>query len=296
MLGYVRAYKAELKVRDYELYRGIYCSLCRALGRNYSPFSQLLLSYDFTLAAMIRLAVSENGCTFSQKRCPYNPAKKCLDCSKKEIFDICAHAVIITAYYKVIDNIEDSKGLKKLAAILLYPFIALMHKKAKRLAPEIENAVSQAMKMQSEAETKQNIGIDEAAHPSADALGKIFALDSGENQDSLYRFGYMVGRFIYILDAADDIEDDIKHKSFNPFKNDYPGLSSEGSGKEFADRIEKMLNLTQSQILEAFDAIKVERFGSIIENISLDGLGASAEAVLGKYRGKAEKQKSFSVR
>lgn len=296
MLGYVRAYKAELKVRDYELYRGVYCSLCRALGRNYSPVSQLLLNYDFTLAALIRLALSENGCTFSQKRCPYNPAKKCLDCSRKEIFDLCAHAVIITAYYKVIDNIEDSKGLKKLAAILLYPFIALMHKKAKKLAPEIENAVSQAMKIQGEAEAKQDIGIDEAAHPSADALGKIFAADSGEKTDSLYRFGYMIGRFIYILDAADDLEDDINHKSFNPFKKDYPDISSDGIRKEFADKAEKMLNLTQSQILEAFDALKAERFGNIIENISLDGLGASAAAVLGKYRNRPVNQKSFLVK
>ncbi len=293
MLGYVKAYKSELKVRDYELYRGVYCSLCRALGRNYSPLAQLLLSYDFTLAAMMRLALSENGCSFSQKRCPYNPAKKCLNCSEKPIFDACSHAVIITAFYKVVDNISDSKGLKKLAAILLYPIIAIMHKKAKRLAPVIEKTVSEAMKMQSITEAKQNVGIDEAAHPSADALGRIF---NTENNDSLYRFGYMVGRYIYILDAADDIEDDIKHKSFNPFKKDYSDFSSDETRRIFADRIEKMLNLTQSQILEAFDKLGTERFGSIIENIALDGLSISAQTVLAKYRDKVKKQKIIQVK
>lgn len=292
MLGYVKAYKAELKVRDYELYRGVYCSLCRALGRNYSPLAQLLLSYDFTLAAMMKLALSEKGCDFTQKRCPYNPAKKCLDCSEKSIFDFCAHAIIITAFYKIIDNISDSKGLKKLGAILLYPIIALMHKRAGKLAPEIEKIVSEAMKMQNTAESKADTGIDEAAHPSADALGKIFALEYIGKSDMLYRYGYMVGRYIYILDAADDIEDDIKHNSFNPFRKAF----SEGSKNDFADRAEKMLNLTQSQILEAFDEIETARFGNIIENISLDGLRVSAETVLEKYRGKTAKQKSFSVK
>lgn len=296
MLGYVKAYKAELKVKDYELYRGVYCSLCRALGRSYSPLAQLLLSYDFTLAAIMRLAVSESGCSFTQKRCPYNPSKKCLECSSKEIFDVCAHAIIITAYYKAIDNISDSKGLKKLAAILLYPIIALMHKKAKRLAPEIEKTVFEAMKMQSVAEAKSDAGIDECAHPSAQALGKIFSMGYDKNADALYRFGYMVGRFIYILDAVDDLEDDMKHKSFNPFKNDCPDFSSDKEKTAFADRAGKMLNLTQAQLLEAFDEIETLRFGNIIENISLDGLGVSAKAVLEKYRGKSAKQKSFSVK
>lgn len=296
MLGYVKAYKAELKVRDYELYRGIYCSLCRALGRSYSPVAQLLLSYDFTLAAIMKLAISENGCSFTQKRCPYNPAKKCLDCSSREIFDVCAHAIIITAYYKVVDNLADSRGLKKLAAILLFPVIALMHKKAKKLAPEIEKTVSEAMKIQCIAEAKNDTGIDEAAHPSAQALGKIFSMGYNKNADALYRFGYMVGRYIYILDAIDDLEDDIKHKSFNPFIKDYPDFSSEEVKKGFADRAERMLNLTQSQLLEAFDEIEKARFGNIIENISLDGLGISAKAVLEKYRGKAAKEKSFSVK
>ena len=65
LLGYVRAYKPDMKMKDYELYRGIYCSLCRALGRNYTPVAQLFLSYDFALACVIRLACAESGCGFS---------------------------------------------------------------------------------------------------------------------------------------------------------------------------------------------------------------------------------------
>ena len=110
-------------------------------------------------------------------------------------------------------------GVKsKIIAYLLYPIVFLMHRKAKRLAPDIDKIIGDSMKIQSETEKKNGVGIDEAAHPSADALGKIFSLGfDGERKNALYSLGYMVGRYVYILDAADDLEDDLKNGSFNPF-------------------------------------------------------------------------------
>ena len=294
LLGYVRAYKPDMKMKDYELYRGIYCSLCRALGRNYTPVAQLFLSYDFTLACILRLAAAESGCSFSQKRCPYNPAKKCMICGSKEVFDLCSHALIITVYYKILDNLHDKGFFSKLAAALVFPAVALMHKKAAKRAPEIEAAVSKAMKKQAETEAKQNPSIDEAAHPSAEALGKVFALGfDGEKHGALYSIGYMTGRFVYILDAADDLESDVKKGSFNPFKGE--NISDENGRKAFADRVRGMLNLTQSEALEAFDTLDLKRFFDMTENILLEGLTNCAEKVLAKYGNETEKSKQYVV-
>lgn len=294
MLGYVRAYKPDMKMRDYELYKGVYCSLCRALGRNYSPLAQLFLSYDFALACVLRLAAAENGCTFSKKRCPYNPSQKCMICASKEVFDFCAHAVIITVYYKVIDNLRDKGFISKLAAALVFPAVALMHKKAARLAPDIEKAVSVAMKLQAETEAKPSLSIDEAAHPSAQALATVFALGfEGETKEALSKIGYMTGRFVYILDAADDLEDDKKKGAFNPFSGE--DISSAESRKIFAEKVRGMLNLTQSIALESLDMLEVERFYDIMDNILLEGLSNCAERVLAKYGDKAEKSKEYTV-
>ena len=144
LLGYVRAFKPEMKVKDYELYRGVYCSLCRVLGREYSPLAQLFLSYDFAFAALLRLSVAEGGCRFAQKRCPYNPAKKCMICGGRSEIELCAHALIITVYYKLLDDLHDRGALHKLVAALLYPAVSLMHRKAARLAPEAERAIGGA--------------------------------------------------------------------------------------------------------------------------------------------------------
>lgn len=294
LLGYVKAFKPEMKIKDYELYRGIYCSLCRALGRNYSPVAQLFLSYDFALAAVLRLAIGMRGCEFTQKRCPYNPAKKCLICGRKDELDLCAHAVIITVFYKVIDNMQDAGFKSKLIAYLIYPIVYLMHKKAARIAPEIEKAVSTAMKEQRIAEEKEGVGIDEAAHPSADALGKVFSLGfEGDEKQLLYSLGYMTGRFVYILDAADDLESDLKSGSFNPFKN--ADISNEEKRAEFAKRVEGMLNLTQSTALESLDTLETKRFEDILENIFFEGLNRCGETVLAKYRPQKNEEKIIKI-
>ena len=294
MLGYVRAYKPDMKMKDYELYKGIYCSLCRALGRNYSPLAQLFLSYDFALACVLRLAAAEKGCAFSKKRCPYNPSKKCMICGSKDVFDFCAHAVIITVYYKVLDNLHDKGFFSKLAAALVFPAVALMHKKAARLAPEAEKAVADAMKLQAETEAEKSPSIDEAAHPSAQALATVFSLGfEGETKEALSKIGYMTGRFVYILDAADDLEDDLKKGAFNPFCGE--DISGAESRKNFAEKVRGMLNLTQSNALESLDMLEVKRFYDIMDNILLEGLSNCAEKVLSKYGEKAEKSKEYTV-
>ncbi len=292
MLGYVKAFKPEMKVKDYELYRGIYCSLCRALGRIYSPLAQLFLSYDFAFAAVLRLAVADSGCTFSQKRCPYNPAKKCLKCSDTATIDFCAHALIITVYYKVLDNLHDSGIKSKILAALIYPMIKLMHKKAVRLAPDADKIIGESMKNQAVTEKKSYVGIDEAAHSSADALGRVMALGfEDKRRDSLYSLGYMVGRYVYILDAADDLEDDLKSGNFNPFKCGYTDINNTDTRKEFAETVRGMLNLTQCGALDALDSLEKKRFEDILGNIIFDGLTFSAEKVLKKYLPECEVKK-----
>ncbi len=296
MLGYVKAFKPEMKMKDYELYRGIYCSLCRALGRNYSPIAQLFLSYDFAFAAVLRLAAAQNGCSFAKKSCPYNPAKKCMICRSREELDFCSHAVIITVFYKILDNMHDGGFKSKLIAYLLYPIVYLMHKKAKRLAPDIDKIIGESMKIQSETEKKNGVGIDEAAHPSADALGKIFSLGfDGERKNALYSLGYMVGRYVYILDAADDLEDDLKNGSFNPFAGEYSEIKNKKIRTEFAQRVTSMLNLTQSNALEALDTLEKKRFEDILENIVLDGLDFSMERVLEKYKAETKEKNIYTV-
>lgn len=152
MTGYIKAFKPELKIKDYELYRGVYCSECRVLGRLYTPIARMLLSYDFTFLSIVRLALQEQCGKFEKGRCCVNPAKKCLKCTDDAELERSADVVIIVSYYKLLDDIEDGGFFKRLACRLIKPALSLMHKKAARRQEMLDRAVAAAMKEQEKIE------------------------------------------------------------------------------------------------------------------------------------------------
>lgn len=280
MFGYVKTDKGELKVKEYELYKGLYCSLCRHLGKNYGVFSRLILSYDMTFLVLVRLCERGIAPNFKSGRCPFNPVKRCNYCTNAdEEYDFVCAAAILMFYYKVKDNIEDSRFFKKLFFYLLLPFAFFKRKKAKRLFPELDSIIKNATDKQRETENSNTSSPDKAAHASADALGKIFSLGFEENGAKLYRFGYFVGRWVYLIDAADDVESDLKNRSFNVFVNKF-SLSSKDLSKEVQDEIESTLNLSSAQALEALKKTDCKISTNIIENILEGGMYRSARNVL----------------
>ncbi len=280
MFGYVRTDKGELKVREYELYRGLYCSLCKALSKRYGVFSRFILSYDMTFLVLVRLCEKGISPSFKGGRCPFNPAKKCNYCTNaEEEYDFVCAAAILMFYYKVKDNIEDSRFFKKLFFFLLLPFAAFKRKKAKKLFPALDELIFDSMKKQSETEKENTSSPDKAAHYSADALGKIFAFGFSKKSAELYRFGYFVGRWVYLIDALDDIESDIKSGSFNVFVNKY-SLKTKELPEEAKHEIISTLNQSSAEAIRAFKSTGCALLGEIIENILFGGMSRMAENVL----------------
>lgn len=278
MIGYIKAYKPELKVKDYEVYKGIYCSLCKQLRKSYSPFAQLFLSYDFAFLLVLKMALIPECPTFKMKRCHYNPLVKCNCCENDEIA-LCADLSIIISYYKVKDNIRDSRRLKKVATYFLLPIIAIMHNKAKRRLPDFEKLIANAMRAQTKLEEKNLVTIDVAAEPTARALSGIFSMRESDVQQKvvLERLGYMLGRWVYIVDAADDLPEDIKNDSFNPFKTSGTDMDSAQQKELFYKYAGEVLSTTAGEAVLAFELLTINRFRDIIENVMYDGLTKVAE-------------------
>lgn len=282
MFGYIRPQKSELLVREYEQYKGVYCSLCRQLGKSYGIASRLTLSYDCTFYALMLFAFSPECPGFQSGRCVVNPLKKCTYCnvSVDELTAASALSVIMT-YYKVKDDIADSHFFGKLRGYMILPFAAHARKKAAHDFPQIDSIVSTAMVEQKAAEQGSSPSIDLSAEPTAKMLQQVFETIDGMNQDSksskrriLSQFGYFLGRWVYLIDAADDIGKDIKSKSFNPFILKY-GLNESSTAKELEgvrDYANQALNSTLSQLVSALNILDMQHFDSIIKNVILKGL------------------------
>lgn len=278
MFGYVKIYKPELKVKHYEAYKGVYCSLCKTLKKDYGVFASLTLNYDFTLLALTRLAFAKECCGFADSRCAFNPLKKCRQCvNGAEELSYSAAAAMIMCYYKVADDIADSSFFKGLAKRLLKPYFSLKRKKAMKKYPVLDEIISSAMQKQSETEKQNEASVDIAADPSAKAMGEILCQGfEGEEREKLSRFGYLVGRWVYLVDALDDMEEDRKNNSYNVFNNIYI------NEKEAKDYAVGAINLTAGQLVRQFEEMKPARFNEIMENIAYDGLHNSMKEILNK--------------
>ena len=272
MLGYVRVEKGELKVREYEAYRGLYCSLCRALSKRYGIFSRLILSYDMTFLAMVRLSKDGVLPSFRPGRCPFNPAKRCNYCTNaQEQFDLVCAAAVLMFYYKVKDNLADEGFFRRILMLFILPLAALWRKKAIRVYSAIDFIISSAMQAQSQIEKSGTDSFDRAAHASADALGQIFAFETSDENRALYRFGYAVGRWVYLTDAADDYEKDRKKGRFNVFVTAYD--SANGTLNDVQkQQIRETLYASAGMALEAFKQTGCEILTPVIENVLTEGM------------------------
>ncbi len=282
MFGYVRPQKSELLVREYEQYKGVYCSLCRQLGKSYGVASRLTLSYDCTFYALMLFALNPECPGFQSGRCVVNPLKKCTYCNAGENeFTTAAALSVIMTYQKIRDDIADSHFFGKIRAYLLLPFAAHARKKAAHDFPKIDSIVSTAMVEQKVAEREESPSIDLCAEPTAKMLQQVFETVLGINEDKgntevriLRQFGYYLGRWVYLIDAADDIEKDIKSKSFNPFIAKYH-LNESSTAQELdsvRNYANQVLNLTLSQLIAALNILDFQHFSSIIKNVILKGL------------------------
>ena len=125
MFGYVKVCKPELKIKEFEFYKAVYCSLCKQLGKEYGPLARLTLNYDFTFLALLSMALDDENYTACRKRCTCNPLKKCNYICEKEQLSFPSGAAMIMLYYKLLDNIADEKGFKKLGCLILFAGITI---------------------------------------------------------------------------------------------------------------------------------------------------------------------------
>lgn len=294
MFGYVKAYSPELKMAEFETYKAVYCSLCKVLGKKYGLAAKMTLSYDFTFMALLRLSMDDNFCGYSTMRCVFNPLKKCSCLSKdnKEL-EYTAAVSIILFYYKLKDNIADSGFFGKLGAYLLLPFASRYRKKAMKNYPEIDIAALEYMTAQAQVESAHEKSFDKASEPTAAFLAKVFARKSDSEMDVrvLQQIGMNSGRWIYITDALDDLEKDIKSGSYNPIAQRYSlyGNVSKEQITSAKNNAKETLNLYNGMLCDALNLLEMKRFSTILSNITYLGLKNVIEN-LGKT--KKERQKS----
>ncbi len=289
MFGYVKVCKAELLVREYEEYKAVYCTLCKTLGKEYGLCARALLSYDATFFVLLR-DCAENGepPVYKNGRCRFNPAKKCnYQAGCGENYRAAAALTVIMSYQKARDNIADGKGFKKMASYLVSPYLRGKYKKAKARYPHFAETIEQAMEAQALLENERCESTDRAADPSAKALSSVFtdSMEAGAQKQVVERVAYCLGRWVYLLDAYDDLSDDLRHGAYNPYLLKYK-IDSEQALYDSAlhESILRSLHMTANEAAVSFHLLTGSVHRGVLENILQDGLEAATVAVRQKYK------------
>ena len=221
MFGYVKVNTPSMRVREHELYRALYCGLCRSMGKTTGQLSRLSLSYDLVFLAAVRMLVTGEKIAISNGRCIAHPIKKRSFVTSSEALTYAAGVSAVLLEGKLRDNVSDEGAVKRTLARLASPAVRGMVRKVKKKSHDSIKAAScitdEKLAALSALERDSCPSIDRTGDVFGELTGELFAAGLiGAEERICYQLGRAVGRFIYVCDAADDAAEDKKKKRYNP--------------------------------------------------------------------------------
>ena len=277
MFGYVFPAPARLEEEEKQRFRAVYCGLCHNMGHRYGVVTRFFLNYDFTFLAML---LEEERCRTCQKRCLAHPFKKreCL-CGGAGL-DTAADLSILLLWWQVQDGIEDHgffRGLKyRLAAL----FLRRAYRKAKAAQPDFDRDTRERLQELAALEKENCASIDQAADTFARLLaGASRAAKEPVKQRVLQEILYHMGRWIYLVDAADDLQKDVRQRQYNPLPLRYH-FTGDKLPPEAREELAGTLDESIRAMAAAFELWSWGDYTTIIQSAVYDGLYAVGRAVL----------------
>ncbi|MBQ2701050.1 MAG: hypothetical protein IJF65_07850 [Clostridia bacterium] len=261
MFGYVTINQGALSEEEFKRYRGFYCGLCHTLKEAYGNVGRLTLSYDLTFLKMVLSGLYELDETTFTQRCPVHPAQKQLFVTN-EVSRYCADMNILLSYYKALDDWKDDRSLRAKALLkqLKTPF-----EQIERAYPEKCRVVQECLQMTQTVEESNRSALDELCNLTGRMLGEVYAWKNDHWEPELRRMGEALGRFIYLMDAYDDLKDDEKKGRYNP-------LLAYRHQTDFESLVKEGLTLMISECADAFEALPVLQDARIMRNVLYTGV------------------------
>ncbi len=288
MFGYVRPLKGELKVSEFDRFQATYCGLCHELGRRYGFGARFLLNYDLAFFAAVADGL-EGGGSAKHRRCVASPfRRKCTLCAGDGM-SLAADLTIILGYYKLDDGVRDSGFFKGLGSRFLRMLLKPYFRRARRFRPGLCEKVKQSMAELSALEAERCSSLDRLADRFA---GILEAAGAELGSDHSARMFYHIGRWIYLIDAYDDLGEDSAAGRFNPIAERY-GVAGEPDA-ETTEAVRSTLGHSlDAAWLEARE-LDFGAQGALVENTLRLGLYMVTDEVLaGRWKSRNKRKKEL---
>ena len=278
MFGYVTICEPELKVKDLKKYKAYYCGLCRTLKEEYGFMGQMTLTYDMTFAVILLSSLYESIAEVEMHRCKVHPVKK-QPMLRNEITSYAAAMNVLLAYYHMEDDWQDDR---KVSSLLTKNMIQGKAKKIIEQYPKQSRVIRESLQKLSACEKEESQDIDRAAGCFGELMAEIFVYKEDIWAKTLRKIGFYMGKFIYIMDAYEDLPEDIKKNRYNPLKT----LAQRA---DYELQMQQILRMMIAESTARFEQLPCLVDVDILRNILYDGVWNRYNQIQMK---KSEEQKS----
>ncbi|MDO4269610.1 MAG: DUF5685 family protein [Eubacteriales bacterium] len=283
MFGFIRPVKPELRVREADRFQQVYCGLCHAIRARYGRFYTLFLSYDMTFFALVAGCGQADTPPPCAKRCDAHPLVKRPCAQRDEALELAADVSVLLTYHKFRDSVADDTGAKRLLAKALCRMGRRGYEKARARLPEADGEMVAALDDLQALERQSCDSLDRPADASARLTAAVVPKTGDARERVLRQMFYHIGRWLYLLDAAADVAEDLEHENYNPVVRRY-GLR-EPDLTEIKEPLERTLERSLADVCMAFDLLDAARDADLIRNIIFLGMPLVTRQVLdGTYQ------------
>lgn len=268
MFGYIIVNKPEMKLKEFDLYQSYYCGLCKTLKDRSGRKGQLTLSYDMTFLILLLTSLYEPETQVSLRKCAAHPFEK-HPARVNQFTEYGADMNLLLSYYKCLDDWEDER---KLARKLMASSLKGACRKIAAAYPGKADVFRENLENLHRAEKENCRDLDQVSGYFGRIMEEVFAWREDEWGPGLRRMGFFLGKFIYLMDAYEDVEKDKKDGNYNLFSQDF---QAEG----FAQRVEGALNMMMAECSRAFERLPIVENTEILRNILYSGVWCRYEYV-----------------
>ena len=285
MFGYVRSREDTLSPEDQKLYEEAYCGLCHVLGERYGTYSRAFLNYDFVFLAML-LAPQDGMVTAECVKCVRHPWKGKRVCTKRAWMETAAGESVILSWWKLQDAIADGGALERLGAHMLSLGLRRSYRRARAEYPGFDEIADRLLAELRILEGERSSSIDRTADCFARLLCSAAPVDGEERLDRPRKqLLYHLGRWIYLIDAVDDLPRDKKAGRYNPVAARFLGW-----GKEEQTYLRQLMDHSLALVGAAFQLLPRTPWSGVLENIIYSGLPGVEELVFSGQWGEYQKK------
>lgn len=273
----------DLSQEESERFRRIYCGLCYTLGRNYGAAARFILNYDFTYLAIL-LSDGQEGVSH-KARCIASPIHRHDYLESGPALELAADESVILAYWQLRDGVSDHDWLHGLKYRSLSGLLEPAYRKAAAARPEFDESTRAQLQLLGELEAENCPSMDRAADAFAVLLGAAAKeVDNPVHRRVLEQLLYHLGRWVYLVDAADDMKKDAASGNYNPVALRFgltDGLWLPEARQEFSATLDHSIHMMTT----AYELWDFGVWSPILETTLYTGLFRVGKAVLdGTFR------------